>query len=85
MKKFKKRIVPQVKQQPVPALNPVDKIIIVGYEVVDNQAIYTVQVGSGNTEQNLTYLELLLAESFHKVPTVYQGMEGKLYLSTYVS
>ena len=72
MKKFKKHIVPQVKQQPVPTPNPVDKIIIVGYEVVDNQAIYTVQVGSGNAKHNITYSELLLAESFHQVPTVYQ-------------
>ena len=61
-----------VKQQPVPTPNPVDKIIIVGYEVVDNQAIYTVQVGSGNAKHNITYSELLLAESFHQVPTVYQ-------------
>ena len=72
MKKFKKHIVPQAKQQPVPTPNPVDKIIIVGYEVVDNQAIYTVQVGSGNAKHNITYSELLLAESFHQVPTVYQ-------------
>ena len=75
MKKFKKHIVPQVKQQPVPTPNPVDKIIIVGYEVVDNQAIYTVQVGSGNAKHNITYAELLLAESFHQVPTVYQVPE----------
>ena len=78
MKKFKKHIVPQVKQQSVPTPNPVDKIIIVGYEVVDNQAIYTVQIGSGNAKHNITYSELLLAESFHQVPTVYQVPERKV-------
>lgn len=78
MKKFKKRIVPPIKQQPAPTPNPIDKIIIVGYEVVNNEAIYTIQVGSGNAKHNLTYSELLLAESFHKVPTVYQIPERKV-------
>lgn len=85
--KKKKLKLPLVKAKVPINLEPIDKIIITGYTVKDNVAIYTVQVGSGNTPHQLSYSELLIAESLHKVPTVYEIPEKKYedFSSTYVS
>jgi hypothetical protein len=76
--KKKKRVLPPLKSNPiVKRQEPIDKIIITGYVVVDNVAIYTVQIGSNAEPKKLSYSELCLAEALHKVPTVYEIEEKK--------